>query len=72
MDNTVHLTFTDWFTLLPDLEESGITEVSLAHPKITELAINFLKENLLGINNSYSDIILGKKYTDIHIQKNIL
>ncbi|GEM_PF-5338989 len=72
MDDTVHLTFTDWFTLLPDLEVEGNTKVSKAHPIIAELAINFLEEYLSGLNKGYSDIMLNEKYTDIHIQKNIL
>lgn len=63
--DTVHMTFCDWFALVPDKYIPGLLPLEKAYGIITKAVIAFLHENLLGEGASYSEFILEHQEPNI-------
>lgn len=61
MDKTVHMSFCDWFLLVPDEYYPSLMPIEEAHAIMVETILAFYKENLLGQGKPYTDLIDSNK-----------
>lgn len=69
LDKTVHMTFCDWFRLVPDKYFPTLIPIEEAHELISQTVIAFLRENLLGEGTPYSDLIYRSQLQGIHMEE---
>lgn len=69
MDKTEHLTFCDWFTLLPEVMDQSLTPIKTAHHKIARVVLAFFAEYLNNEFGVYSDLLGKGEFSDIHRQR---
>lgn len=63
--DTVHMTFCDWFSLVPDKYIPGLLPMEKAYALINQAVATFLQENLLGQGTPYTELIRGNEEPDI-------
>lgn len=57
MDKTVHMTFCDWFRLVPDKYYPTLMPIDQAHALISRVVSAFFGEHLLGQGKAYTELI---------------
>ncbi len=65
ISDTVHMTFCDWFTLVPDKYIPGLLPLKQAHAVIVEAVIAFFHEHLLVDGTPYTDLIHENRFPEI-------
>ncbi|NLB22576.1 MAG: hypothetical protein GX833_04860 [Clostridium sp.] len=68
MDKTVHMTFCDWFRLVPDKYYPTLIPIEEAHTLIAEVVCAFFQENLLKEGTPYTDLIHDEDSQGIHLE----
>lgn len=53
------MTFSDWFTINPELQDNEMLQIEEAHDIINKGIVGFSDEFLCKINKDYTDIIIN-------------
>lgn len=69
LDKSVHMTFCDWFTLLPNKYYPTLMPIEEAHRLISQVIVAFFRENLLQDGTPYSDLITASALQGIHLEQ---
>ncbi len=68
MDKTVHMTFCDWFRLVPDKYYPTLIPIDEAHGLIADLVCDFFREHLLNEGKPYTERIIQSQTQGIHLE----
>ena len=69
LDKSIHMTFCDWFTLVPDKYYPTLIPIEDAHGIISQVVLAFYRENLLKDRKPYSDLIYNASLQGIHMEQ---
>lgn len=69
LDKSIHMTFCDWFTLVPDKYYPTLIPIEDAHGIISQVVLAFYRENLLKDGKPYSDLIYNASLQGIHMEQ---
>ncbi|MFZ2258765.1 MAG: hypothetical protein WAV55_11660 [Clostridiaceae bacterium] len=69
LDKSIHMTFCDWFTLVPDKYYPTLIPIEEAHRMISQVVLAFYRENLLKEEKPYSDLIYNSSLQGIHMEQ---
>lgn len=68
IDKTIHMTFCDWFRLVPDKYYPTLLPIEDAHHIIAGLVSAFFKETLLEEGTDYTDLLQSGALPGVHME----
>lgn len=68
LDKTVHMTFCDWFTLMPEKYYPTLIPIEEAHATISRIVSAFFREHLLRDGRPYTELINDSQAQGVHLE----